>query len=39
MKSAQEYKDSIRKMKPVVYAFGKKVEEEVQKVNPVRRFS
>ena len=27
MKSAQEYKDSIRKMKPVVYAFGEKVEQ------------
>jgi 4-hydroxybutyryl-CoA dehydratase/vinylacetyl-CoA-Delta-isomerase len=25
MKSAQEYKDSIRAMKPVVYAFGEKV--------------
>jgi len=29
MKSAQEYKDSIRKMKPVVYAFGEKVEQVV----------
>jgi 4-hydroxybutyryl-CoA dehydratase/vinylacetyl-CoA-Delta-isomerase len=27
MKSAQEYKDSIRAMKPVVYAFGEKVEQ------------
>lgn len=29
MKSAQEYKDSIREMKPVVYAFGEKVEQVV----------
>lgn len=29
MKSAQEYKDSIRAMKPVVYAFGEKVEQVV----------
>lgn len=27
MKSAQEYKDSIGKMKPVVYAFGEKVKQ------------
>jgi len=27
MKSAQEYKDSIRAMRPVVYAFGEKVEQ------------
>jgi len=27
MKTAQEYKDSIRKMKPVVYAFGEEVEQ------------
>jgi 4-hydroxybutyryl-CoA dehydratase/vinylacetyl-CoA-Delta-isomerase len=27
VKSAQEYKDSIRAMKPVVYAFGEKVEQ------------
>ncbi len=29
MKSAQEYKDSIRAMKPVVYAFGEKVDQVV----------
>jgi len=29
MRSAQEYKDSIRKLKPVVYAFGEKVEQVV----------
>ncbi|KJS14753.1 MAG: hypothetical protein VR69_16425 [Peptococcaceae bacterium BRH_c4b] len=30
MKTAQEYKDSIREMKPVVYAFGEKVENVVE---------
>ncbi|NLB53175.1 MAG: 4-hydroxybutyryl-CoA dehydratase [Syntrophomonadaceae bacterium] len=29
MKSAQEYKEDIRKMKPVVYAFGERVEQVV----------
>jgi len=29
MKSAQEYKDSIREMNPLVYAYGKKVENVV----------
>ncbi len=29
MKSAQEYKDSIRAMKPVVYAFGERVDQVV----------
>lgn len=29
MKSAQEYKDSIREMNPLVYAFGEKVENVV----------
>jgi len=27
MKTAQEYKDSIRKLNPVVYAYGKKIEQ------------
>lgn len=29
MKSAQEYKDGIRKMKPLVYALGGRVDQDV----------